>query len=149
MTLPESVLIKPASARIRVVLPLRVGPTKTVMPGLAVKEMSSRKTSPLCSSVKFLATSDTGQGSSHRGFTGRRRQSRLIDPCLERVILAPKVTIRSRVLALNMRLSVEISVEIFKQMFENKLNLSVGGGMVFLSNKCSKNLPQGFISQQE
>jgi len=30
-------------------------------------------------------------------------------------------------------------------MFENKLNLSVGGGMVFLSNKCSKNLPQGFI----
>jgi hypothetical protein len=30
-------------------------------------------------------------------------------------------------------------------MFENKLNLSVGGGMVFLSNKCSKNLPQGLF----
>ncbi|NDA95540.1 MAG: LysM peptidoglycan-binding domain-containing protein [Actinobacteria bacterium] len=30
-------------------------------------------------------------------------------------------------------------------MFENNLHLSVGGGMVFLSNKCSKNLPQGFI----
>ena len=29
-------------------------------------------------------------------------------------------------------------------MFENKLNLSVSGSMVFLSNKCSKNLPQGF-----
>ena len=31
-------------------------------------------------------------------------------------------------------------------MFENKLNLSVGGGMVFLSNKCSKNLPQGLTA---
>jgi len=30
-------------------------------------------------------------------------------------------------------------------MFENNLHVSVGGGMVFLSNKCSKNLPQGFI----
>ena len=30
-------------------------------------------------------------------------------------------------------------------MFENKLNLSAGGGMVFLSNKCSKNLPQGLF----
>jgi hypothetical protein len=28
-------------------------------------------------------------------------------------------------------------------MFENNLHVSVGGGMVFLSNKCSKNLPQG------
>ena len=31
-------------------------------------------------------------------------------------------------------------------MFENKLHLSVGGGMVFLSNRCSKNLPQGLTA---
>jgi hypothetical protein len=31
-------------------------------------------------------------------------------------------------------------------MFENNLHVSVGGGMVFLSNKCSKNLPQGLTA---
>ena len=34
----------------------------------------------------------------------------------------------------------------FKHMFENNLHVSVGGGMVFLSNKCSKNLPQGLTA---
>jgi hypothetical protein len=30
----------------------------------------------------------------------------------------------------------------FKQMFENNLRVSVGGCMVFLSNKCSKTFPK-------
>ena len=60
MILPESGLINPAKARIKVVLPLKVGPTKTVIPGFAVKEISSRKTSPLRIRVRFLASKATG-----------------------------------------------------------------------------------------
>jgi hypothetical protein len=42
-----------------VVFPLSVGPTKTVIPGAAVNETSSRKVSPLCVSEMFLAIKDT------------------------------------------------------------------------------------------
>jgi hypothetical protein len=35
----------------------------------------------------------------------------------------------------------------FKHMFENMLQMSVGGGIVFLSNKCSKTFPK--VESQE